>query len=729
MALWGFAIAIALISIWQRPALPGQLPSYATVINLDSHAPLRFVLGLIILPLLLPFALRPLVRRLAAPDTERWIVNAAGWSSVTALWLAVIDQDLAWVAGSTGVVLMACLSLRKHKATFTRGDVILLPAALATFLGLIDAIGSLPLEKAMVLAMILVAGVRIAITFIPSTLAPACAFLLAPLAFVLQTGIFARDQRYFGWHVLALTLLSPFLGRAFLRKERRAMVALALVIYPIGCYAYLNAISITTAEGKPRVDFFEDGHHLVPASEILRGEKLYRDIVPTHGFIEDAGLTWTALRLRGTTAGAALRARVAFGALTSIGVYALAAAVTGSAEAGVLAFFLATMLGAITPTVRAVPALATLAVLAWSARRRNARAFVVAGAGTILALMTSLDFGGFTLLTTGAAILRFRPQRAKALRNAVIGALIPGVPFALALTLDGILGDFFRVTLRELPTGTTTGTLNLFTPPEGFRTFGQVPELLASIFLKPSYLFVVWVLAAIVAGALLTRPASRRVEPLFLTAVWVVVAALSYAMRHHVFFAFAIAPFLIGLAWLAIRRWPAMTPAAVIILLMMAQPTIHLAIVSGLRRARGPMDPGLTEIREIPRAGGALFSNDDAVVVRSAQRYVSERLSAYDTFFDFTDRPILYFLLRRDCPIRQLVVPFYETEELQRQVIATIERNPHVTAALVPAGMTGARFDGAGSEARAPLVWQYVQTHFEPDFSEGSVVFWKRRQP
>jgi hypothetical protein len=48
-----------------------------------------------------------------------------------------------------------------------------------------------------------------------------------------------------------------------------------------------------------------------------------------------------------------------------------------------------------------------------------------------------------------------------------------------------------------------------------------------------------------------------------------------------------------------------------------------------------------------------------------------------------------------------------------------------VRAALVPPG--GILVDGVPHELRAPLVWQYLQEHFTPDFEEGGVVFWRRR--
>ena len=87
---------------------------------------------------------------------------------------------------------------------------------------------------------------------------------------------------------------------------------------------------------------------------------------------------------------------------------------------------------------------------------------------------------------------------------------------------------------------------------------------------------------------------------------------------------------------------------------------------------------------------------------------------------------LLYFLFDRDCPIRQIEVAFYETEDRQREVIARIEGNPNVRAALVPPSAEALDVDGVPNAVRAPLVWQYLQQHFTPDFQEGDVIFWRR---
>ena len=44
-ALWGLAIAMALLPFWERPAPPTQPPGYMTSLGIDAHASFRFTLA------------------------------------------------------------------------------------------------------------------------------------------------------------------------------------------------------------------------------------------------------------------------------------------------------------------------------------------------------------------------------------------------------------------------------------------------------------------------------------------------------------------------------------------------------------------------------------------------------------------------------------------------------------------------------------------------------------
>jgi hypothetical protein len=75
---------------------------------------------------------------------------------------------------------------------------------------------------------------------------------------------------------------------------------------------------------------------------------------------------------------------------------------------------------------------------------------------------------------------------------------------------------------------------------------------------------------------------------------------------------------------------------------------------------------------------------------------------------------LLYFLLDRDCPIRQVTVPFYQPEELQRQVTARLETNRSVRAVLLSKRDHGV--DWIPNRVRAPLCLAVSTNHFKPAF-------------
>ncbi len=718
-AAWGFAVAIALLPHWTRPAQPGQLPGFATSIGLDAKAPMHFIAGLMILPVVFAFLSRFLRPRLLL------IV-----SMFAALWLALIDQSVLW----TLAVPIVGLFLPDPK--FTRHDVILIPTTLTVFLALID-LTPLPVDKNFLVAVLLVLVVR---TFVKPT-----SFLFSPLALVLQTFFFGK-QAHLGWPSLIIALGTPFIVR--IKNERRAAAILAFIVYPIASYAYLASTNLLVPEGKPRVNFFEDAHGIVPAGEMLRGERPYRDIIPAHGFVEDGLLDYVAMRARGATLGNALRTRVVFGSLNAAGVYALTAAATGSAEGGFLGFFLAALLGTIPTTSRVVPQLFTLAIIAAAVRLRRPSLFVAAGFGAIVSLLTSLDFGVYTTLTLIVAILRFRAPlpaprgeggaerrvrgatRAKlrALRNAAIGVAGAAVPLFIVFAFLGIARSFVTTTLFEVLTLGPVSTMQPFTAPAAFKSWRFFPEVLVAFFDRGATMYVVWACAAIFAAVALSMRARRRLEPLLLIAVWIVAGGMSYAARHHLHFQFAVAPLLAAAAWTLYRLRSRYAMLAFLVLLIFGQFTVHLIVDGWVRTAEGPLEPTLVTVDDLPRARGAWFSRDDARTVATARKFVAQSLGPVETFVDFTNRPMLYFLLERDCPLRQLGPSWYEPEERQRQVIDAIDGNPAVRAALVPNGLSdGTGLDNVPNQTRAPLVWQYLQTHFTPQFEENGMVWWHRK--
>jgi hypothetical protein len=720
-AVWGLAIAIALIAVFERPAPADQLPGLAKTLGFDAHGPFRWIAGLMLLPIVLPWVLRPIARRLA--NGAAWARNAAMLAPLVTLWMVTVRQDVWWTLLPCAVAIAICTALRHRPLHFTRRDAVLIPTFMTTLLAVMD-VQFMTTTSAIYLAALLVFALRISVSFIRSPLPPALAFLAAPLGLVLQTGFFARDQRYFGWHALAVVVITPFILRVLLKDARRAVAILTFAIYPVALYSYSNAVSSVTAEGRPRVNFFEDGHALLPASEYLRGELPYRDILPAHGLFEDGYFDYLVMRAGNVSIGTRAKARDVVGNLACVAMYFLALAATGSAEGAFFAVLLSFLTGVYRGHVRLVVPVLTLACIVFAVRRRRWRWLAYAGFGCVLSGIISLDFAAYTFLTLVVAVLRNR----RGLRPALLGLAAGVVPLVLILAFRGILGDFIRGTFMETLAAGPAYTLTFFTPPAALAKLRAFPDVLAALLDRDSFLYLFWCAAAVFTGVTVTRRASRRLEPIVLIGVWMVASAISYAERHHLYFGMVAAVTIVYLILHLLRRHRELAAVAIVALAALSGLTIHIGIVGWMRHARGPLQEGWVEIPNLPRARGAYFHEKDAAFLASAQKYVSLTLAPDETFLDFTNSGLLYFLLRRDCPLREYEVAFYESEEQQREVIRRIEANPKVQAVLVPATPAG-RFtiDGVPNADRAPLVWQYLQARFHPDFAEGDVVFWRRR--
>jgi hypothetical protein len=160
--------------------------------------------------------------------------------------------------------------------------------------------------------------------------------------------------------------------------------------------------------------------------------------------------------------------------------------------------------------------------------------------------------------------------------------------------------------------------------------------------------------------------------------------------------------------------------------IVLANPTTHFAVVGPNRVTRAPAAEWV-EGNDVPRARGAYWHMRDAAAIHSVKKYLALSMKPDETFADFANSGILYYLFRRDCPIRQYEVAFFQSEEQQREVIRILETNPKIRAVLVTRTPAGRNIVDVPNAWRAPLVQQYIETHFEPDFEEGEIAFWRRK--
>jgi hypothetical protein len=370
-------------------------------------------------------------------------------------------------------------------------------------------------------------------------------------------------------------------------------------------------------------------------------------------------------------------------------------------------------------------------------RWRRPRLWAWAAAATVVAGITSVDFAFYTLVTllfavwrgTGSPVAGSWKEGRGALRTraryTAIGMAAAVVPLFAIFAVFGIFDDFFYGTFVETLRLAPAYVQGFFTVPANLAERRFFPEVLSLLLDPQAFRYLVWMLVVVFVGAALTRRWPRRFEPMLVVGVWIVLTGISYAERHHHYFGMAVAVLIAAMIPRLARRHPAVAAVAILAAIVLANPTTHASVIGVNRAARGAPASDWVEIRDLPRARGAYWHVRDAATVASVKKYVDLTLKPDETFFDFTDSGILYFLFRRDCPIREYEVAFYETEELQREVIRRIDSNPKVRAVLFREGRLSV--DGIPSEWRAPLVHQYIVQNFERDFEEGDVAFWRRR--
>jgi hypothetical protein len=730
---WGLGAGITIATLWIAEPHAGQLPGAMLVHALDARGPLRAILSVIFAPLAAAFLMRQFAAH--AAGSRPWALRAMAVALAAGLWLALIDPFDSIAILFLPLAAFATLFLfRRIDARFTRQDIILIPSAIALYITLAALWPVMPLPLAILFAAAIVLALRIVVAMMPGSLEPASAFALAPLGLLFHARLWFGDSIALPIAALLLIVVSPLILRSAIRAVPPRLVA--YVIYPIFAIAMAASSDIASAEGMPRLNLFEDGHSMTPAAAMLRGARPYRDVVPGHGLISDGLLDLVLMKLGAADAGSILRMRSVVTALLPAAVYAVALAATGSAEAAILAV-LAAMCIAITgttlvlpvsaieatPTLRAIPSLFALAFCAAALRLRSRRSLAIAVCLAVIAVLTSIEFGFYAIVTVAVATIRFHNRRAFV--SAAAGAAIAAVPAAILMLIAGCLGAFLRVTLFEILPLTDAYTIGFFDFPPAYTSIRALPEIAAGLFAMRTVWIVLWGAIAVATSAMLAFRHRRTIEPLVILGVWVMVSALSYAERTNVYF--MPVPIVIVVAIThRLRRNRAAIAVLSILTIAMCAPTARLLRDGAMRRVYGA-DRAFTRFTAAPRAAGVWMNVDNARKVAAAESFI-DTLAPSETFFDFANMPILYYLFDRRLPVRQYETPFYEPEDLQREVITRLENDRSIRAALMQFPNRGdLSIDGVPNTVRAPLVFAWLRAHFTPAYSRDGVVFWVRR--
>ena len=401
-ALLAFGLALLLAPHLQRPAAPNELPGAMQAKHLDPSGPIEefaFIVALTFLGAALPLLLAKL-------------------------------RGVSVVAGASPASLPPPENQRARRPQ--PHEAILVGALLPLYFAFLDLF-TLDPRWLFAAAVVLVIALRLlanlecgghaAALRRPRAAAwpPHSRFALAPLALILQIGWL--QPRPAAIAAIAWIVVTPFaLKRLDLRRAIPWVCAIFAFAYPL---------ALLGVSSPPALDFFEDGHELVTAGEMARGEHPYADIVPVHGFLSDGGIDWIAMKSGAESAGAILKTKRVVSALNLVAIYAVVLGATGSAELGLLAGLLAVaLIPSATIWVRTIPALFALAATAAAVRLRSSRWIFAAGALTSIAFVFGMDFAVYSGIA--GLVVAFRMRAARAFLTGVAAGAVPVLVIFLA---------------------------------------------------------------------------------------------------------------------------------------------------------------------------------------------------------------------------------------------------------------------------------------------------------
>ena len=509
-AAFGFAVAMATQPMWTRPAPAAQIPGYMTARGLDARGPFWFIVTLVVAPVVVALLTRRISEAFAS--AQQW-ARVTCWAACAAsVWVAVISPDIAYVIAPVVLFVPIAFVLRHYDAAFTSDDVVLLPSLIVVFLALLDltqADGRLLLIAAAWLLFVIRLFQR--------------SFAFAPLGIVPEATVLFGHRAWLS----VLALLIVFVPPLFVRKGSKRV--LTFVAYPAFVYFLPLAASLWAAEGALRISFFEAGHSVVRASDMMHGARPYRDTVPMHGFIEDGALDYLLMRFGARTAGSVMKGHELASQLNAPAMYAVTAAAAASPAAGLLCVLFANC----GSSLRCAVALFAVALMVLAYRRESFVLLRRAAALTVFACLTSLDFGVYALLALIVTAILMTPRRT-AFKAIGIGIAIGAAPIVLLFAIFGILPAAISRTLALGPLAPASA-IGFFEAPKLLHDLRYFPDVIYAFLNRPSLAIGVWIAAVLVLAIGLGAATPRRYAPLVILAAFVAATGLSYAERHHLY--------------------------------------------------------------------------------------------------------------------------------------------------------------------------------------------------
>jgi hypothetical protein len=487
------------------------------------------------------------------------------------------------------------------------------------------------------------------------------------------------------------------------------------------------------------VDYFEQGHWLGPASDMLAGKVPYRDTFPVHGLLSDGGLDWLIFRFTRPSFRISSEVHHLLDILFQPCLFLVAAAATRRPWLAALAIPLNFGFAIGLRFERPVASLLGLAAFLWAIDdTRPALPALAAGILTGLSVFWGIEFGLFVLSAEVLTLLLMRaPPRRRSLPIRVLpylfGLVAVFFPFAIYLAVRGALVPFFGVSFVNLPrfAGRIWGVpfpapwdlLAAWAAGRSYATAGGSSGIYAigpgigkRLYLDP-------LVAAIGLAAFVLVWRRRGPHP-------AAFRLFALSMSCGLFFRYVVTRFhfeggnaLSGPLFLLTAcvacavLWPgrrAVRAAAAAITVLGA-----LAMNGPLRAGRVARDAfdaprrmsACPDCRSLTagRGDGALVPAADAELLAALREFTDRRVPRGAPILDLANQPALYFFLERVNPTR-----FYQTPWMapfEEEVLASLKTNPPRLVILASSTWLDAP-DGRTNRSRIPRIWQYVAEHY-----------------
>ncbi len=467
---------------------------------------------------------------------------------------------------------------------------------------------------------------------------------------------------------------------------------------------------------------------------MLAGKVPYRDTFPVHGFLSDGGLDFVLFSLWEPDFAISLRAHHLLGVLFQPALFLVTAALVRRVWLAILVIPLNLAIATALVADRPVLPLLGLAAFVWAIRSNPRRGrSLLAGTLTSMGFLYALEFGTFVLVAELVGLAWWTASSRGSLPPIRIGWFAAGLgvillPFAVFLAFEGALLAFLRTSFLDLPHRIDEIWGWPFPAPwrlvqdwlDGRRTVvAGLPITLGVA--KRLYLAPLAGAGGTAIAIWLRAPGRRALDSLrLLAASLACLLSFRYVIgRLHLEVGNAlVGPVLVAVAVLLCRlfleRYPASrvpVPAAVgacaIAAVAMNAPARTAVILkaAAVYPARMAKTEGLVPL-SVPRGGGVLVPEAEArelnELVGACDRWVAEKAP----IVDLTNRPALFFFLRRSNASRFYQVPLMEAFE--SSVLADLRRSPPALA-IVASGTPLDAMDCRSAQSRVPLVMALLE--------------------